>query len=200
VGERAADPLARGRLVDLERGGDVAVAEVRDVAQHQRLALARSQLVERAADRAGALPAGERVTGLEVVGDRGALQDVAAAPPRLQHVDADVARDPAQPRLHAALTAVRRHAAVCSEQRLLGGLVGVGLRAEQRHAQPAQHVTVRAGTRRDRVAVPAAPDQRGDLRSLRGRRVRAGEVERSGDMHVGRHVRRGRHFVTGDRR
>jgi hypothetical protein len=66
------------------------------------------------------------------------------------------------PCLCAALAAVRRHAAVCAEQRLLGRLVGVGLRAEQRHAQPAEHSAVIAGARRDRFATSSLADQRAD--------------------------------------
>ena len=46
-----------------------------------------------------------------------------------------------------------------AQQRLLHRLVGVGLRAEQRHAQPAEDRVVGAGTRGECVAVMARVDQ-----------------------------------------
>src|SRR5207248_93446 len=84
------------------------------------------------------------------------LCELAPLTPRFEHVCADVTRDAAQPRLDGALASIRWHRAVCAQQRLLRGLVGVGLRAEERDAQAAEHVSVLARARGQRLAVLAS--------------------------------------------
>jgi hypothetical protein len=79
-----------------------------------------------------------------------------------------------------------------AQQRLLHGLVGIGLRAEQRHAQPAEHAMMRARARRDRGAVIAARDELGDRIDLdRHHRDRSGSC-----LHLAPHVRASCRFVT----
>src|SRR5262245_59494808 len=97
--ERAAASLACGCLVEAARDADLAMAEIGDVSQHQRLALARFEPIERVADRPRALALCEHV----VVCCRHDLEQLAATPPRLEDVRAHVARDPAEPSLDAAL-------------------------------------------------------------------------------------------------
>ena len=79
--------------------------------------------------------------------------NLAPFPARLEHVGAYVARDAAEPRLDRSFTAKRGHRAMGAKQRLLHGLVGIGLGAEQRHARPTEHVTVLACACRECFAV-----------------------------------------------
>jgi hypothetical protein len=77
---------------------------------------------------------------------------------------------------------------MCAQERLLHRLVGVGLRPEQRHGQPAEHRAVRARARAQRVAVQTVADHDRD-------RIRFDH--RVGvRLHLHPHVRRARHFVT----
>src|SRR5262249_30678634 len=106
--ERTAASLACGCLVEAARDAHLSVAELGAVSQHQRLALARLERVERVADGPRTLALREHV----VVCRGHHFEQLAAAPARLEDVRADVARDAAQPRLDAALAAIACHAAM----------------------------------------------------------------------------------------
>jgi len=79
-----------------------------------------------------------------------------------------------------------------AKQRLLRGLVSIGLRAEQRHAQPTEHDTVLACARRECFAVLTSKKKADD-------RIWAWLVShrRKGtSLHFRPHVRRSGRFVT----
>jgi hypothetical protein len=101
-----------------------------------------------------------------------------------------VARDAAQPRLDRALGAIAGHAAVRAQESLLRRLVGIGLRAEQRHAQTAEDRAVRLGARHQRIAVTSFLDERSD---------RIGGFQDGDCLHCILHVRSKRQSVTDDR-
>src|SRR6266516_1042081 len=82
--ERAADSFTSGRFVDRAGIRDLAVAQIGDVAEYQRFALARLELGERVAQLARALASGERIARL--ARGRHELEQLAPAPPRLEHV------------------------------------------------------------------------------------------------------------------
>jgi hypothetical protein len=111
-------------------------------------------------------------------------------------VCAYVTRDSTQPRLDRSFTPIRRHRAMSAEQRLLGGLVGIGLGAEQRHAQTAEHAAVLACACRECFAVLTPMEQGND-------RIGAWLVyywQKGTSLHFRPHVRPCGRFVTFDLR
>ena len=78
-----------------------------------------------------------------------------------------------------------------TQQRLLHGLVGVGLGAEQRHAQAAEDHVMSSRAGRDRLAVLTALNELDD---------RIGHHHRYRSLHLDLHVRPDGRFVTADLR
>ena len=81
-----------------------------------------------------------------------------------------------------------------AQERLLRRLVGVGLRAEQGHAQPAEDRAMRLHAGDDRVAMPSFEDERRDRICGIPRQHVDGRC-----LHCILHVCPRGHFVTADR-
>jgi hypothetical protein len=91
--------------------------------------------------------------------DEGELASLATS---LEHMRAHVTRDSAEPRLDRSLAAIRGHRAMRAQQRLLHGFIGIGLRAEQRHARATEDGTMLACARGQGLSVVPLMEHRED--------------------------------------